>query len=127
MLLTLEPRLDAGHLVAITAIGVCGSAQWRGKTPLLDAVEMDVELEVPETLTWDDIVVDGAAGDCANLNDEELLLDGIVEGVDDAGVLVLRVGGGLVLIDTISAPQAIVNGRRVSLVVRAASVFPTNI
>jgi hypothetical protein len=117
----------SNHLVVAAAAGdVVGAVAWRCETPP-GARDVDVELEVPEEIDWREIGVGDEAAGVRAPADDELRLRGLVEDLDQEGVLTLRVAGSVVLIETVGEPPLHVVGDEVAMVVRAAEAYPTGV
>ena len=127
MLVTL--RFDApllpGGSVAFELEGIERVAIWRGPALAVAGVPIDVELDLGVS-DWRDIVVHSGRVD-EGPGTQGPRLSGIVEDVDELGVTTIRVGGGLLLLDTAGAPSASVVGATVSFPAASIELFPTGI
>ncbi|GAB2503171.1 hypothetical protein GCM10027063_48110 [Promicromonospora xylanilytica] len=96
---------------------------WMASLPEVGDV-VDVELEVPHDVSWDEVTVEGRPAARVSGADEQRLR-GVVEAVEPDGVMVLRSGVGLVLLDmTGRAPDDVV-GAKVTVPVSELRLFPT--
>ncbi|MGY4644580.1 hypothetical protein [Cellulomonas sp. URHB0016] len=114
-------------VVAAAGGGVAGAAAWRGGTLPPGTRDVDVELEVPGEVDWRQIVVTGEGADAQEPAEDELLLRGVVEDLDQDGVLTLHVAGSVVLIETVGEPPLYVVGKEVAIIVRSAEIYPTGV
>lgn len=119
----------AGNRLVVAAGdgNVAGVVVWRGEPPAPGARDADVELGVPEAVDWREIGVGDGAVNVAVPADNELWLRGLVEDLDQDGVLTVLVAGSVVLIDTVGEPPLRVVGEEVAMVVRAAEVYPIGV
>ena len=126
---TAARTLDS-HTVVVDGPDVSGVAAWRGDgEPPVDAA-VDVEIDIADEVSWGDIVRDSEKIDAcvqSAQGSDQLVVRGVVDEVDQLGVLVLNVAGAIVLIETIGEPPEGVVGSTVVIVTRRASVFPTGI
>ncbi|WP_239313957.1 MULTISPECIES: hypothetical protein [unclassified Frankia] len=90
-------------------------------------VAVDVEVEVHEEIDWSEIVVDPQPGTIVDVLDQAMVFRGVVEDLDKDGVLTLRFGSGIVLVDTTGEAPLGVVGRDVSLTVRDIEIYPTGV
>jgi len=128
MLLSLTRSGTSGHwVVAAAGGGVAGAVVWRGETVPTGAGEVDAELEVPGEVDWRTIVAASTRANVPSPAEDELLLRGVVEDLDQDGVLTLRVAGSVVLIDTVGEPPLHVVGQEVAMVVHSAELYPTGV
>ncbi|MBB2923655.1 hypothetical protein [Cellulomonas cellasea] len=128
MLVTLRRIGTRGEpAVGVNAPGVSGSAVWRGPGAPVVGVPVDVELDVPGPVGWDMFVVGTPSTDLPAVAEGELRLVGVVEHRDDDGVVVLRVGRSVVLVETTGTPPRRIDGQRVAVVVRGVEVHPTSV
>lgn len=126
MLVTLLTRAPhEGGFVAVAGIGFHGSATWLGPAETAGA-QVDVELQIRDEVDWKDVIVVSAAGEHAD-RDVGLVVRGVVDDVDQYGVLTLRVADGVVLIDTRGEPPLGVVGRTVRFAVRDVEIVPTGV
>lgn len=127
MLITLvtEAR-HQGAPVVFRGDGFSGSATWLGSAKEVGAL-VDVELQIRDEVDWDDIVAGHEGASTVGRDDEEGLLIGAVEDLDQDGVLTLRIADGVVLIDTTGEPPLEVVGRTVRMVVRDVEIVPTGV
>jgi hypothetical protein len=96
---------------------------WMATLPAVGDV-VDVELEVPQDVSWDEVTVEGRPAARPSGADKQRLW-GVVEAVEPDGVMVLRSGVGLVLVDmTGRAPDGVV-GAKVTVPVSELRFFPT--
>lgn len=123
MLVTVHRR-HAGR-VEVDAPGVAGSALWRGEGDPVTGVPVHVELEVPDEVDWERIAITPSGAGAQAVPDDALLLSGVVEHLDDDGVVTLRVAGSIVLVETVGTPPPGVDGKPFTLAVRRAEVYPT--
>lgn len=96
---------------------------WMATLPAVGDV-IDVELEVPQDVSWDEVTVEGRPAARLSGADKQRLW-GVVEALEPDGVMVLRSGVGLVLVDmTGRAPDGVV-GAKVTVPVSELRFFPT--
>ena len=113
--------------VVVTASGVSGTGLWRGEAPPTAVTEVDVELEVPGQIDWTDIFVAPDLPGGIAPADGELLLQGVVEGVDQDGILTLRIVHSIVLIETVGEPPVGLVGTHVAVLARHTGIYPTGV
>ncbi|WP_239373532.1 hypothetical protein [Frankia sp. Cj5] len=123
----LESVIQDGDRVLFTAEGGRGIASWRGDGAQVAGVAVDVEVEVHEEIDWSEIVVDPQPGTIVDVLDQAMVFRGVVEDLDKDGVLTLRFGSGIVLVDTTGEAPLGVVGRDVSLTVRDIEIYPTGV
>jgi len=111
--------------VVVTAPGVSGGGLWRSETPPVATTEVDVELEVPGQIDWTEILAVRDLPGHLVPADDELLLQGVVEDVDQEGVLTLRIADAVVLVETIGEPPLGVVGEHVAMLARHTEIYPT--
>ena len=130
MLVTLrfdEPLLP-GDSVAFELEGTERLATWRGPALATAGAPVDVELDLPGVIDWRDIILISDGRDQGvPVNGQGFELSGIVEDVDELGVTTIRVGGGLLLLDTAGEPSPSVVGATVSFPAALIELFPTGI
>ncbi|WP_419702732.1 hypothetical protein [Promicromonospora sp. NFX87] len=96
---------------------------WMAALPAVGDV-VDVELEVPDDVSWDEVTVEDSPAAHRPGADEQRLW-GVVEAVGPDGVMTLRSGVGLVLLGmTGRAPDRVV-GAKVAVPVSELQLFPT--
>jgi hypothetical protein len=127
MVMRVTVAATADGLVQIGSPGVRGTGEWRGAAAPVVGAEVDVELEPAGQVDWADVVLDPALHDIVHPGDGELVLDGLVDDVDQYGVLTLQLVGGFVLIDTTGDPPFGIVGRRVRLFVRGTVLYPSTV
>ncbi|GEA86041.1 MAG: hypothetical protein NVV70_14810 [Cellulomonas sp.] len=113
--------------VVVTAPGLSGDGLWRGDSPPVAGAEVDIELEVPRIIGWTEIMVARDLPRDVRPADGELLLQGIVEDVDQEGVLTLRIADEVVLIETVGEPPLGVVGQHVAMFAQRSELYPTGI
>lgn len=113
--------------VLVTAPGVSGGGLWRGETPPVAATEVDIELEVPGQIDWMEILVARELPGHLLPAESELLLQGVVEDVDQDGVLTLRIADAVLLVETIGEPPLGVVGEHVAMLARHTEIYPTGV
>ncbi|MBT0995413.1 hypothetical protein KIN34_14075 [Cellulomonas sp. DKR-3] len=122
-------RLAAGNRLFVEGGSgdVVGVVAWGGEELLPCVRDSDVELAVPSAVDWRDIGVGDRAANVPAPACEELRLRGLIEDLDQDGVLTVLAAGHLVLIDTVGEPPFHVVGQEVAMLVRAAEVYPTGV
>jgi hypothetical protein len=113
--------------VVVTAPGVVGVGRWRGETPPMAMTDVDVELEVPGEVDWRGILVARELPGHLVPVEDEMLLRGVVQDIDQDGVLTLRIGGAVVLLDTVGEPPLDVVGEHVAVLARHTEIYPTGV
>lgn len=89
------------------------------------ATEVDVEVEVSGHIHWMEILVArDLPGDLLPA-DDGVLLQGVVEDVDQDGVLTLRIADAVVLVETTGEPPLGVVGEHVAMLARDPEIYPT--
>ena len=122
-----DPAVSTGDLVRFTVAGGWAIATWEGENPHPAGVEVDVELDLPDEVDWNRIVVGPMDGRIVELRESGLVLRGVVVDLDELGVLSLSVGTGVVMVDTLGEPPLGVVGQTVALPVDRLAVYPTGI
>jgi hypothetical protein len=110
-----------GPVVEFRAEAGAGVATWHGRPPEVGR-EYLVELDVPETLVWDETILPGspAAPGVAAVGGRAYLC-GPLEAYTDDGVAAVRVGTSVVMVETEGSPFAV--GTRVLLSVGALHLY----
>lgn len=117
---------DNANLVQVETAGVSGWCVWPDAPDV--GTTVDVELDVPAEVAWDDIEVTGAGRPSGPESITGLVVHADVLDVDDQDVLTLRLPqGAIVLVDTIGEPPLHVVGRAVILHLDRVLVHPTNV
>lgn len=131
-----------GQVVRFTSAAAHGWGTWRGGGAAPGG-PVDVELEVDAPVTWADALA-GGAGPARDpgvgpvgavlvgaepVEDAPVgaVLVGTVEEVEPDGVVALRVGPGLVLVELAGSPPPDPRGRAVRLHVPDVGLFPTGV
>jgi hypothetical protein len=104
-----------------TFIGV-----WHGREPVRVGESTDAELTFLHAVGWDRIAM-AHSGTGFLLDGDANQVDAIIEALDPDGVATLRVGDGLVLIDTIGGPPPDPVGKSIRLSDVPIEVYPTGI
>jgi hypothetical protein len=121
-----SPPASHGETVLFDAEAGRGEAVWRG--PTRDTVAaIDVELDIPDEVGWDEIVLDAPGGDALSVGDEGMVVRGVVEGVDESGVVTLHLPGAWLLVDTSGDRPGAIVGHGIRFVARRAELYPTDI
>ena len=115
-----------GPLLHIQGTGIAGTARWRGGPVPAPGVRPSVELEITAVVPWTKIAVGETRG-LTDPPDGQLVLTGTVEDIDHQGVLILRVGNGVVLIDTSGEPPLGVVGQQIATTISDVEIFPTGV
>jgi hypothetical protein len=111
-----EFRFDGGHGVATWK----GTQGWAANTPV------DVELELPSEIHWEAITFDPAPGPLLELRDDGgLRFRAPIEELEENGVLVLRLGAGLLSVETTGAAPAVRRGLEVGFTGWYLELYPT--
>lgn len=97
-------------------------ALWHGEPP--EQREYDVELEVPETLEWGRTIlcVDAAAQPAISTVEAGVRICGTLDSVDEDGVIAVRLGPSIFLVETIGEMPAV--GSRICLTTEGLELFP---
>jgi hypothetical protein len=122
----LAASADVSDLVRVEAPGLSGWCVWPD-APAAGAV-VDVELDVPGEVAWDDVEVDdddaGGASDPGPT--DGLTVRARVSDVDEHGVATLNLSaGGILLVDTVGERPPHVVGRAVTLHLNRVPAHPT--
>ena len=127
MFVRLETEATYGGPVRFRGPGVTGAGSWRGSARVPPGTEVWVELDVQQELDLDLVERTAAAGFIARVPGEtSLVLQGRVEDLEHDGVLSLRVGGGLVLLDTLGTGPLAIVGSHLEVHCEKVDVYPVD-
>jgi len=106
--------LDGTHCVGL----------WRGRSQPA-GVRLDIELTIEDSFAWEQLDLDGEPGAPLSLDGLDIRIRGVIEDIDDDGMLTVRVSQGLVMIETIgSPPDRNPVGRRIGLTTSTLEIYP---
>lgn len=121
MKILLSSPARPGERVEVIGEGVTGPVLWRG-APTERLVPVDVEFTIDEDLKWKHVHRGQARPDA-----DRVRIAGVVQSIDDRGVVTLAVqGGGLLLFGTTGRkPWRSMLGETVTVYARSVTAFPT--
>lgn len=110
--------------VAMTTSAGRLRGRWMGSAPIRVGESVDVELDLGPSRAWDELVEHAVSHDDAGHLSR---VPGLVEQVFDDGVIFLRVGEGLVLLDVTGAIPDDAEGTSITIPADDLSFYPTGI
>ncbi|WP_421742985.1 hypothetical protein [Cellulomonas sp.] len=111
----------------VDAPGVVGAGVWRGHADPVVDTRIDVELDVPHPVDWEEITVLTPGTAAPVPARDELAVSGTVEHCGDDLVVALRVADSIVLVETTGRPPTGIVGERVALLALGVGVYPTGV
>lgn len=88
---------------------------------------VDVEIELKEDVNWFEVLVDPPAGPIIEIQGQNTMVRGVVDDVDKDGVLSLRLGSGVLVVETLGEPPLDIVGRKVRLPPGSVILYPSRI
>jgi hypothetical protein len=122
----LEPAAGDGAQVQIAGEGISGFALWRGGSGQAPGERVDVELDARGEISWREVVIDPQPTELVGkVSPRALTIRGVVEDLDQNGVITIRVAGGILLLDTAGEAPVGVVGHEVGVIIPQVDVYPT--
>jgi hypothetical protein len=119
-------RLPGTDRVRFRSVGGEAVARWADADPPTGGT-FAVEVDVPGALDWTDIGLPAGAEPGLRQDGDRTTITGTVEGLDELGVLTVRIPDGHVLLDTTGEAPTEIVGRTVRLTVPDLELSPYSV
>ena len=128
MLVVLEPPFDRpSRAIKFHSEGAQGVGLWRGDADPPIGTVIDVELEIPSPLEWNETIwaledryLIPQAGVGSNI------MEGVIEELDASGTATVRTPTGLVQVSTAGTPPSLPVGCHCLIYPTDIAIYPTN-
>jgi len=114
-----------GDVVEFRFAGGHGVATWKGDRAQRAHVPVEVELDTSGVIAWSEVTLEPEAGPLLEIQEGGFRCRAPIEDIEANGLLVLRLGPGLLSVEVTGPPPDVTLGQAVSFVLWHLELYPT--